>query len=95
VKTDYAKAGIPMMPVVAGEAATRRQILVYSVILFAVSLAPWLIGGTGAVYGIAAVVLSGLFVAFSLPVAYRRSGARETGADKMKPEQRLVSFSGL
>ena len=71
VKSDYAKAGIPMMPVVAGEAATRRQILAYSVVLFAVSLAPWLIGGTGALYGVAALALSGVFVAFSLPVAFR------------------------
>ncbi|HEV2815596.1 MAG TPA: heme o synthase, partial [Allosphingosinicella sp.] len=51
VKSDYAKAGIPMLPVVAGEAATRRQILIYSLALFAISLAPWWIGGTGVIYG--------------------------------------------
>src|SRR4051812_7012068 len=50
VQSDYAKAGIPMMPVVAGERSTRRQILAYAVILFAVSLAPWWIGGVGAIY---------------------------------------------
>ena len=91
VKTDYAKAGIPMLPVAAGEVATRRQILLYSVILLAVSLAPWWIGGTGAIYGIAALVLSALFVALSLPVAFRRSGED----DRMKPEKRLFSFSVL
>src|SRR5688500_4095110 len=63
VKSDYAKAGIPMLPVVAGEAATRRQILIYSLALFAISLAPWWIGGTGAIYGAAALALSALFVA--------------------------------
>jgi protoheme IX farnesyltransferase len=91
VKSDYAKAGIPMLPVVAGEGATRRQILIYSVILFAVSLAPWWIGGTGAIYGMAALVLSGLFVILALPVAFR-SRQEE---DKMKPEKRLFGFSVL
>jgi protoheme IX farnesyltransferase len=91
VRSDYAKAGIPMMPVVAGEATTRRQILIYAIVLFAVSLAPWLIGGTGAIYGVAAIVLSGLFVALCVPVALRRSGEGDT----MKPEKRLFGFSVL
>jgi heme o synthase len=63
--------------------------------LFAVSLAPWWIGGTGLIYGIAALVLSGLFVALALPVALRRAGANDSGADKMKPEKRLFSYSVL
>jgi protoheme IX farnesyltransferase len=91
VKTDYAKVGIPMLPVVAGEAVTRRQIMLYSLALFAVSLAPWLIGGTGAVYGVAAVLLSGLFVALAVPVAVRRA----TEDDTMKPEKRLFAWSVL
>ena len=91
VKSDYAKAGIPMLPVVAGEAATRRQIVIYAVVLFAVSLAPWWIGGTGAIYGAAALVLSALFVALSVPVALRRAGE----GDKMRPEKRLFGYSVL
>jgi protoheme IX farnesyltransferase len=91
VRSDYAKAGIPMMPVVAGEAATRRQILLYSVALLAVSLAPWWIGGTGAIYGLTALVLSALFVALSLPVAFRQAGE----GDRMRPEKRLFSYSVL
>jgi protoheme IX farnesyltransferase len=91
VKSDYAKAGIPMLPVVSGEAATRRQILLYSLILLPVSLAPWWIGGTGGIYGAAALVLSGLFVVLAVPVAFRRSGED----DRMKPEKRLFSFSIL
>ena len=89
VKTDYAAAGIPMMPVVAGEKSTRRQILAYSVALLAVSLAPWFIGGTGVIYLVAAVVLSGAFLALSVPVALRES----TANDAMKPEKRLFAFS--
>ena len=89
VKTDYAAAGIPMMPVVAGERSTRRQILAYSVALLAVSLAPWFIGGTGAIYLVAAVVLSGIFLALAVPVAMRSSVLD----DAMKPEKRLFAFS--
>jgi protoheme IX farnesyltransferase len=91
VKTDYAKAGIPMMPVVAGEKSTRQQILAYSVALLGVSLLPWAIGGTGAIYGVAALALSGLFLALSLPVAFRISGEGDT----MKPEKRLFAWSVL
>jgi protoheme IX farnesyltransferase len=91
VKSDYAKAGIPMMPVVAGNASTRRQILVYSMLLVPVSLAPWWIGGAGALYGVAALVLSGAFLALSLPVAFRHA---EEG-DKMAPEKRLFGYSVL
>ncbi|MFB0610884.1 heme o synthase [Aurantiacibacter poecillastricola] len=89
VKTDYAEAGIPMMPVVAGETSTRRQILAYSVLLLAVSLLPWLIGGTGALYGVSALLLSGAFVALSVPVGLRRSQPN----DRMSPEKRLFGYS--
>ena len=89
VKSDYAKAGIPMLPVVAGEATTRRQIFLYSLLLLPVAVLPWWIGGTGAIYGVAALALSGLFVALSLPVAFRTA---EEG-DKMAPEKRLFGYS--
>ncbi len=91
VKSDYAKAGIPMLPVVAGEVTTRKQIFAYSLVLFAVSLAPWWVGGTGAIYGVAALVLSAIFVALAVPVALRRA----VEGDRMKPEKRLFSFSVL
>ena len=91
VQTDYAKVGIPMLPVVAGEVATRRQILLYSLILLPVAAAPWAIGGTGAVYGLAAIALSAAFIALALPVGLRRS----TQADAMRPEKRLFGFSIL
>ncbi|MXP24495.1 protoheme IX farnesyltransferase [Altererythrobacter indicus] len=92
VQTDYAKVGIPMLPVVAGEAVTRRQILFYSIALLPVSLAPWWIGGTGLIYGISALALSGLFLVQALPVAFRRKRGDE---DRMKPEKRLFAYSVL
>jgi protoheme IX farnesyltransferase len=91
VKSDYAKAGIPMLPVVAGEAVTRRQIMVYSLALVPVALAPWWIGGAGAIYGVAAAALSVLFVALAVPVATRRA----VEGDGMRPEKRLFSYSVL
>ena len=90
VKSDYAKVGIPMMPVVAGEKSTRRQILIYAILLLPLSVVPWWIGGTGAVYGVSAIVLSSLFLALSLRVAFRdRTGPD----DAMKPEKQLFAYS--
>lgn len=91
VKSDYAKVGIPMMPVVAGERATRRQILAYALVLVPVAAAPWLIGSAGATYGLVALALSLGFLAMALLVAFRE--ARE--GDAMKPEKRLFAFSIL
>jgi protoheme IX farnesyltransferase len=89
VRSDYAKVGIPMMPVVAGEIATRRQILLYAVLLLPLSVLPWLIGGAGAVYGASAVLLSLAFLLLSVRVGLRRSGED----DAMKPEKQLFAFS--
>jgi len=59
---DYAKAGVPMLPVVAGARATKAQMLVYTVLLFPLALAPWALGLTGAVYAGVAAVLGLLFI---------------------------------
>lgn len=91
VKTDYAKVGIPMMPVVAGEQSTRRQIFAYALLLLPLAVTPWLIGGTGAVYGVAAVVLGAAFLALSARVGFRSSAE----GDSMKPEKQLFAFSIL
>ncbi len=92
VQTDYAKVGIPMMPVVAGEESTRRQILIYAALLLPLTLVPWWIGGAGALYGWSALVLSLIFLAFSARVGLRR----RTGADDpMKPEKQLFGYSVL
>ena len=89
VQTDYAKVGIPMMPVVKGERSTRRQILAYAILLAPVAVAPWIIGGTAAVYGIGALLLSLAFITLSVPVAFREAGE----SDQMKPEKQLFGFS--
>ena len=89
VKTDYANVGIPMMPVVKGERSTRRQILVYAVLLVPIAAAPWFIGGTSYVYGVASLALTLAFLALSFPVAFRQTGENDT----MKPEKRLFAFS--
>jgi|TARA_B100000749_G_scaffold278038_1_gene267980 protoheme IX farnesyltransferase len=89
VKTDYANVGIPMMPVVRGETSTRRQIFAYAVLLVPVAAAPWFIGGTAYVYGVASLALSLAFLALSVPVAFRQTGTNDT----MKPEKRLFAFS--
>ena len=92
VKSDYANAGIPMMPVVRGEAHTRRQILLYSLVLLPAAATPWFIGGAGVLYGVTAVVLSLIFVALCVPVATRRSSGE---GDPMSGEKRLFKFSIL
>ena len=58
---DYAAAGVPMLPVVTGPAETKRQMLLYTLVLWPVSLAPWLLGIGGLLYGVGALLLSALF----------------------------------
>lgn len=91
VKSDYAKVGIPMLPVVAGERVTRIQIMIYTVLLAPVAVAPWLIGGTSWVYGSVAVALSALFVLLALPVL----SEKRAGDDPSGPEKTLFKFSIL
>ncbi len=59
---DYAKAGVPMLPVVAGKTATRRQLLIYTLLLFPLTLVPAFVGIAGVLYGVVATALGGLFV---------------------------------
>jgi protoheme IX farnesyltransferase len=62
MKDDYARAGVPMLPVVRGEAETRRQILLYTILLYAVSQLPFCAGAFGSVYLIASVLLGAVFI---------------------------------
>jgi heme o synthase len=79
-----------MMPVVAGEKSTRRQIWWYTLLLTPVAVAPWAIGGTSWIYGMTAVTLSGLFILLAWPVGARMRTAND---DKMLPEKKLFKFS--
>jgi len=72
---DYAKAGVPMLPVVAGAKETKKQMLLYTLILWPVALAPYLLHVAGPVYGASAVALSAWFTVLALLVR-RESGTR-------------------
>ena len=91
MEADYAKAGVPMLPVTHGLKATRNQILFYTLLLLPVTLAPWALGLTGWVYGAAAVGLGMVF--FVQAVAVWRNPA--IAAAQMVPEKRLFRFSLL
>jgi len=76
---EYAKVGVPMLPVVAGKAETRRQIVIYSLILVPLTLAPWALGLASAIYGAPAAVLGLVFLAGALRVAVAKTDAAAKG----------------
>ena len=75
MKDEYARVGVPMLPVVRGEQETRKQILLYSILLWAVTQLPFCAGGLGIFYMLSSVVLGGLFIAGAV-VLYRRADRR-------------------
>ena len=83
---EYARAGIPMLPVVAGRAATIRQIFIYSVLLLAVSMLPWVFGFAGTIYGIVAVVCGAILVALAAQLSRGHAAARRSA-------HRMFAFS--
>jgi protoheme IX farnesyltransferase len=91
VRSDYAAAGVPMLPVVAGERTTRQHVLLYSLPMAAAAVAPWPLGLAGAFYGIVASAFSLVFVGIAARV-WRNRATEPAG---MKPEKRLFAFSIL
>jgi protoheme IX farnesyltransferase len=89
VRSDYAAAGIPMLPVVAGNRSTRRQIFGYSLAMAAAAVAPWPLGLTGPVYGVSAAGLSLVFVV----LAGRVLANRATESAGMGDEKLLFAYS--
>ena len=89
VRSDYAAAGIPMLPVVAGIESTRRQIFIYTVPMAVSAIAPWALGLTGPVYGACAAVLSFVFLVLAMRVA----ASRTTDPKQMAPEKHLFAYS--
>jgi len=75
MKDEYAKAGVPMMPVVRGERETRKQILLYSLLLYAVTQLPFCAGGFGTTYLVASVALGAVFMGGAVRL-YRRADRR-------------------
>lgn len=91
MKTDYGAAGIPMLPNVAGQRVTRNQIFAYCFPMAATAIAPFALGETGWLYGMAAILLNVIFLAFAFQV-WRNEAV---DAASMKPEKRLFAFSIL
>ena len=91
MKTDYAAAGVPMLPVVAGERATRTQIGLYTVPMTATAIAPWALGLAGGIYGATAIIGSLVFDWLATVVATRTAAP----GDPMRPEKRLFAYSIL
>ena len=89
VRTDYAAAGVPMLPVVSGNTVTRRQILLYTLPMVAAAIAPWALDMVGWIYGASALALNAIFLWLAIAVA--RNNASEPAG--MAPEKRLFKFS--
>ena len=89
MKADYAAAGVPMLPVVAGVTSTRRHVALYTVPMVVAAIAPWPLGLTGAIYGVTSVALNAVFAVLALRVLANRV----TDAAGMKPEKQLFAFS--
>ncbi|GHF30164.1 protoheme IX farnesyltransferase [Kordiimonas sediminis] len=75
ISEDYKKVGIPMLPLVAGKAETRKQILIYSIVLAPFGIAPYFLGFAGPVYGAVAVVLNLLFLKGAFAVYVQKANA--------------------
>jgi protoheme IX farnesyltransferase len=86
IKEHYARAGVPMLPVTRGDRETARQIVIYTVVLIAVTLVPVALGVFGLLYGIAALALGGVFAWYALEL--RRTLERQAAV-------RLFHFSLL
>jgi protoheme IX farnesyltransferase len=87
---EYARAGVPMLPVVAGAEETRRQILLYSIALALIGATPWLLGYRNAIYGVTALLAGGLMIALALQLRNERDRKRANRAAR-----RLFAFSIL
>ena len=85
---DYARARIPMLPVVSGDASTRRQIILYTLVLVPLGVAPWAFGYTGALYGVTALVTGAIMVMLGWQV-FRESRPAE------RASRNLFAFSIL
>ncbi|WP_119167505.1 heme o synthase [Algihabitans albus] len=86
---DYAKVGVPMLPVVAGKAATKRQMLLYTLLLLPLAPLPAVMGLTGWLYGVAALLLGLAFVGHALRVLR----SPEADGEDHKPAKAMFKFS--
>jgi protoheme IX farnesyltransferase len=87
---DYARAGVPMLPVVAGADSTRLQILLYTIVLVAIAAAPWPLGYFDAIYGVTSLILGAGMLVLAITVSRRRERA-----ESLRATRRLFAFSIL
>ncbi|HYZ39734.1 MAG TPA: heme o synthase [Stellaceae bacterium] len=87
---DYARAGVPMLPVVAGADATRLQILLYTIVLVATAAAPWPLGYFDAAYGVTSLILGAGMLALAINVYRRRERVQS-----LRATRKLFAFSIL
>jgi protoheme IX farnesyltransferase len=87
---DYTRAGVPMLPVVAGPDATRLQILLYTIVLVAIAAAPWPLGYFDAVYGVTSLLLGAGMLVLAVRVYRHR-----TGRPGLRATRKLFAFSSL
>jgi protoheme IX farnesyltransferase len=85
---DYARAGIPMLPVVAGPDATRLQILLYTIVLVGIALAPWPLGYFDAIYGVVSLVLGAGMLGLAIQVYRKRERI-----SSLRANRKLFAFS--
>ncbi len=90
---DYKRAGVPMLPVVRGAKHTRRNVMVYTVLLVPLTLAPWAMGLTGPVYGISALALGLGFIWHSWRVLTDRQNAAGVSQTKDAPARAAFRYS--
>jgi protoheme IX farnesyltransferase len=83
---EYRRAGVPMLPVVAGRTVTTRQILIYSVVMMPISVLPWALRFAGALYGATAIACGAIFVALALQLHSSKETDRQAA-------RRLFVFS--
>jgi protoheme IX farnesyltransferase len=92
---DYERAGVPMLPVVAGTNETRKQIVIYSALLVPLTLVPTLMGFAGGLYLMAAVVLGGTFLSSAIRVFNTREGREAERATKQLFGFSIIYLFGL
>ena len=92
---DYARAGVPMLPVVAGPRATRRQIMLYTLVLTPLGVAPWALHLTGPVYGLAATALGIGFLVAAVRVLRDRQDADGRSLTRDAPARAMFRYSLL
>jgi protoheme IX farnesyltransferase len=90
---DYARAGVPMLPVVAGARSTRRHIMFYTWLLAPLSLLPWAFGYAGVIYGLSAALLAVGFLVHVWRVSYDRQDQTGVSMTRDAPARAAFRYS--